>query len=379
MPITPNTQIFWFILIIPLPIFPGSPQALALSALPGVSYWKLDESFHPRRASTSLTAPLASLTPSILISGRQWLYEATDSSQAFSLSSGLLRWNKHCIYESNPSNLKSRSCFFSKSGTQPPGWWHRQRNIEFRSEPLILLSTHNNPNYFHWLTQPGLAPLFLQSYFNLTRDQHPIIALSHRPRHLLPRFVEPLLSFIAPQALRLNSLAIGSSTACLFALQEHDTDVFVSPAQLRWLRSLCKSQFQSVYRPWRRIYLSRNNANTRRCLNEEQLISALVPYGFQSYCLESLPVEEQLRLFSESSVVVGPHGAGFTNMIACAPSAAIIELLPRPGNFSHYYAMADQLELQHGHLLGTDFDANSNNFIIDPDQLVSLLYLMELI
>lgn len=76
---------------------------------------------------------------------------------------------------------------------------------------------------------------------------------------------------------------------------------------------------------------------------------------------------------------MGPHGAGFTNMIACAPSAAIIELLPRPGNFSHYYAMADQLELQHGHLLGTDFDANSNNFIIDPDQLVSLLYLMELI
>ena len=108
-------------------------------------------------------------------------------------------------------------------------------------------------------------------------------------------------------------------------------------------------------------------------------MTALRPYGFQAYCLESLPVEAQLRLFSESAVVIGPHGAGFANMIACAPSSAIIELLPRPGNYSHYYAMADQLDLKHGHLLATDFDPKTDNFSIDPDQLISLLSLMELI
>ena len=108
-------------------------------------------------------------------------------------------------------------------------------------------------------------------------------------------------------------------------------------------------------------------------------MTALSPYGFQTYSLESLPVEEQLRLFSESAVVIGPHGAGFANMIACAPSSAIIELLPRPGNYSHYYAMADQLDLKHGHLLATDFDPMTDNFSIDPYQLISLLSLMELI
>ena len=109
------------------------------------------------------------------------------------------------------------------------------------------------------------------------------------------------------------------------------------------------------------------------------MISALGPYGFHPYCLESLSVKEQLRLFSESSVVVGPHGAGFANMIACTPSAAIIELLPRPGNFTHYYAMADQLALQHGHLLAKDSDPQSDNFSIDPDQLISLLHHMQLV
>lgn len=108
-------------------------------------------------------------------------------------------------------------------------------------------------------------------------------------------------------------------------------------------------------------------------------MSALSPYGFKSYCLESLSVEEQLRLFSQSVVVVGPHGAGFTNMIACSRHAAIVELLPRPGNFNHYYAMADQLDLQHGHLLAMDYDAKSDNFTIQPDQLISLLHLMDVI
>ena len=362
-----------------LPIFAGSPQAQALSVMHGVSSWMLQESFNPRRNSTSIHEPIASLTTDLFISGRQWLYEVTDSSASFTLNCGLLRWKKALLYESNPFNHESRTHFYPKSGNRPPGWWHRHRRAHLRPEPLTLLSTHNNPNYFHWLTQPGLAPLFLQSHFNLQVHQDSAIAVSHRPRQLLPKFLEPLLSFAAPKASKFISSAIASTTSCRFALQQHDSDVFISPAQLKWLTSLCQSQLRLAGRPWRRIFLSRTNACTRRCLNEQQLMTALSPYGFQTYCLESLPVEEQFRLFSESAVVIGPHGAGFANMIACAPSSAIIELLPRPGNYSHYYAMADQLDLKHGHLLANDFDPMTDNFSIDPYQLISLLSLMELV
>ena len=362
-----------------LPVIPGSPRAESLLALPGVTSWVLEESFHPRRSSISLIEPIANLTSDLFISGRQWLYEVTDSSSIFSLSSGLLHWNKLCLYESNPTNADLRPTSYFSSGTRPPGWWHRKRDVQLLSEPLTLLSSHNNPNYFHWLTQPGLAPLFLQSHFNLPGNPQSAIAVSHRPKQHLPHFVDSLLSFVAPNTPRFTSLAIASSTLCRFSLQQHDTDIFISPAQLLWLRKLFQSRVRLSCRPWRRIYLSRANARSRRCLNETELMSALRPYGFKSYCLESLSVEEQLRLFSESVVVVGPHGAGFTNMIACSPSAAIVEFFPRPGRFSHYYAMADQLDLQHGHLLAADFDVKSDNFTIQPDQLISLLNLMDLI
>ena len=260
--------------------------------MPGVSSWILQESFHPGRNSISINNPVVSLTTDLFISGRQWLYEVTESSTSFMLSSGLLRWNKACLYESNPSNSKARSDFFPKSGNRPPGWWHRDRRPDRRPEPLSLLSTHNNPNYFHWLTQPGLAPLFLQSHFNLPEHQGSAIAVSHRPRQPLPNFVEPLLSFVAPTASKFISTAITSTISCRFALQEHDSEVFISPGQLKWVRNICQSQLPLTVRPWRRIYLSRANARTRRCLNESQLISALSLYGFQTYCLESLPVEE---------------------------------------------------------------------------------------
>ena len=375
----PATSICQFVVTTTLPIFAGSLQAQALSELHGVSSWILEEAFHPRRNSISIKEPVDSLTTDLFISGRQWLYEVTESSTSFSLNCGLLRWKKACLYESNPLNHESRTNFLPKSGNRPPGWWHRDRLSELRPEPLTLLSTHNNPNYFHWLTQPGLAPIFLQSHFNLHEHQDSAIAVSHRPRQFLPKFVEPLLSFAAPKASKFNSLAITSTTSCRFSLQQYDSDVFISPAQLKWLKNLCQTQLRLAVRPWRRTYLSRAKARTRRCLNEQQLIDALRPHGFQTYCLESLTVEEQLRLFSESIIVLGPHGAGFANMIACAASSAIIELLPRPGNYSHYYAMADLLDLQHGHLLATDFDIRTDNFSINPDQLIALLSLMELI
>ena len=88
---------------------------------------------------------------------------------------------------------------------------------------------------------------------------------------------------------------------------------------------------------------------------------------------------DQLRIFSESILVVGAHGAGFSNLIACTSQAAIIELLPRPGSFTHYYAMADILGLTHGHLMATRCDPETDDFTISPDDLIELLRKMKLL
>ena len=109
------------------------------------------------------------------------------------------------------------------------------------------------------------------------------------------------------------------------------------------------------------------------------ILGALKSYGFVSVCLEDLSVTDQLRLFSESLVIVGPHGAGLSNLVACTPKAAVVELLPRPGSFSHYYAIADVLGLSHGHLLANYADSETDDFAISPDDLLRLLRKMEVL
>ena len=88
---------------------------------------------------------------------------------------------------------------------------------------------------------------------------------------------------------------------------------------------------------------------------------------------------EQLRLFSESALLVGAHGAGFSNLVACGPQASIVEFLPRPAAFCHYYAMADVLGLSHGHLLATRCDLETDDFTVAPADLLELLREMELL
>ena len=361
-----------------LPLYPSDAMVAALSDQPGVQSWCLEETFQPRQASACLRQPMACLTPDLKIRGKQWLIQAPATTKV-SLQSGLLRLGDRFLYESNRSNVDPKVRRWMRPGSRPPGWWHRSREPQYFQQPLVLLSTHNNPNYFHWLTQPGLAPLFLQDYFGLSPLSEVTVALSHRPRCELPSYVSSLIEAFAPRYSLVHGVALASESVCRFALASHSSEVMISPNQLHWLHRRCREELHPPLKPWRRVLISRQRSCRRRCLNEDQLLAALSPYGFERYCLEDLNVIQQLRLFSESALIVGVHGAGFGNLVACTSQTAVVELLPRPGAFSHYYAMADFLGLRHGHLMASSCHVKTDDFMIVPSELIKLLFGMELL
>jgi len=354
------------------PFYPSDQKLAYLAETQGIESTCLEETFYTRRLSKSLTRPLASFMPDLKISGRQWLIQAPKSAKV-SLQSGLLRIGNQILYESSPANQDIRNRFSIPFSSYPPGWWHRTRSSRILDQPLVLLTTHNNPNYFHWLTQPGLAPLFLKDNFNLSIPGM-ALALSHRPKRSLPKYVSSILQLFAPEVPLIEDVALTSSSLCLFSLQEHLTPTFVSPAQILWLQRRCRDGMNlSSTKPWRRVLISRKRSRRRRCLNEDQLFGALASYGFERIFLEDLSVLQQLRLFSESLFLVGVHGAGLANLVACAPHSTVIELVPRIGNFSHYYAMAEILGLNHGHILSNQFDPKTDNFTIEIRDLTTLV------
>jgi len=80
-----------------------------------------------------------------------------------------------------------------------------------------------------------------------------------------------------------------------------------------------------------------------------------------------------LEAFASAAVVVGVHGAGLTNLVACQEGATLVELLSGDGPFNHYFLMASCLGVRHGHLIGARPDPASEDFAVDPDALLALL------
>jgi capsular polysaccharide biosynthesis protein len=149
--------------------------------------------------------------------------------------------------------------------------------------------------------------------------------------------------------------------------------VVVSPALLAWWREILGGLMASAGPPRRRLLISRRRARSRRCLNEEALLARLAPLGFERLDLEGMAVRDQLVAFAHAAVVVGAHGAGLTNLVACQPGATLVELLPGEGPFHHYFLMASCLGVRHGHLIGHRPDPACDDFTVDPDQLLALL------
>lgn len=85
----------------------------------------------------------------------------------------------------------------------------------------------------------------------------------------------------------------------------------------------------------RRLYVARS---LRGIANEDEVWSALEARGFER--VEPKSWEENVRLFAEADIIVGPHGAGLSNVIFSPKGAHLIELMPGDRAFPYFYSAA---------------------------------------
>jgi len=102
----------------------------------------------------------------------------------------------------------------------------------------------------------------------------------------------------------------------------------------------------------RRLYVSRRRAAFRRIVNESELVPVLKKFNFDIIECESLSFDEQVRLFSDAEVVVGPHGAGLTNVIWCERGVKLFEIF-EPGSVRRcYWSLAKTLDHDYACAIG---------------------------
>ena len=80
-----------------------------------------------------------------------------------------------------------------------------------------------------------------------------------------------------------------------------------------------------------RIFIDRSDSTYNYCklINNKEIIDFLSENNFKSYQVSKLDFFEQVYLFKNAKIIIGPHGAAFSNIIFSNPGLKIIELIPK--------------------------------------------------
>lgn len=136
-------------------------------------------------------------------------------------------------------------------------------------------------------------------------------------------------------------------------------DGIITPHLAPWTRML-KNILKVDSDRKRKIFVTRNDAKTRKLLNAEKLMMALK--GWETITMEDLPITEQVRCFSEASHVISTHGAGLTNLLWCEPGTQVIEIQdPKMLHKKVYPILSHHLGLKHEVYVAKTVPINTGN------------------
>ncbi len=170
--------------------------------------------------------------------------------------------------------------------------------------------------YWHWFNED--LPVF---YF-MSKNGCPIVT------NKLTKWQKESLSFFPG----LLEKVIEIDTPCIIKAPE--LHVFTYPAHsLRGKTSQWVSKFLNKQlipnikcKPFKKIYISRNDAAARGIDNESEVKSFLMEQGFTCYeNFSSLSLQEKINLFYQSAIVIAPTGAGLTHCHAMQRGTVVVD------------------------------------------------------
>jgi capsular polysaccharide biosynthesis protein len=141
-------------------------------------------------------------------------------------------------------------------------------------------------------------------------------------------------------------------------------EILTTPKEKRWLH--------------KRIYIKRDKKRGRYISNSDEIETLLKLYDFEIIDAESMSLESQIQLFSDASLIIGPHGAGLTNIFFRYPAnCTLLEIFPLNHAPAHYYWLAKELGYHYEAISGSALV--NGGFVLDKKKLELLLNEAEVI
>jgi len=108
----------------------------------------------------------------------------------------------------------------------------------------------------------------------------------------------------------------------------------------------------------KRIYLKRKGK--REIVNGGEIEDYLGGLGFEAVLCENYTIAEQAAIFYNADIVIGPHGAAFTNVVFCRPGTKVIEFFAPAWVNPCYWTICNEVALKYYYLVGENGVAGAN-------------------
>ncbi len=268
------------------------------------------------------------------------------------------------LYVKQVSSKKSIVCFEAIN----------ERNIEVGA----LIYGRSSGNYFHWVVEymSRLHTLDLDSQY----DNVPLIvpdwlhAQYYDVLSILNYKNRPIIKFSKNTVLKVEKLFIPNYQTNIIDNLQHPNWFIsgVSAVHLKEMRSKILKHYsltQSNINSKNKIYISRKNFFDRSLKNEKKVEKLFLSKGYKIIQPEKLSFEEQVRAFNEASIIVGPGGAAFTNLLFCSEGATVVNFINEYNkDFCLFSNIANIVGANYYHMAGKDI---KSKFLDNKDLLVS--------
>lgn len=129
-----------------------------------------------------------------------------------------------------------------------------------------------------------------------------------------------------------------------------------------------------------KVFISRLKAPKRKITNEHQVAELLKSYGYEIHYFEDYTFSKQIEIMSQTTHLIGLHGAGLTNMLFMREEGKILELRNlNDANNNCYFSLASELNLNYYYQLnqGNNTNTHTVDIIVDIDNLRKNIERME--
>jgi hypothetical protein len=171
-----------------------------------------------------------------------------------------------------------------------------------------------------------------------------------------------------------NDLPLNISTL-LIPSYSHLTsyiNTYPSPKELNWVReSLLTNIGESCSTYSSKIYISRQDSGRRKILNIDELKPILQRYGFEIYNPGEMSFKNQVKLFSQADIIVGPHGGGIMNIIF-SNNATLIELFADCDQCRHQFILSNLIDITYDYVICETNDKNRHVKLPHKDLIVDI-------